>query len=417
MYLKRGIENKILEASKQFACITLYGPRQVGKSTLFNNLFPNIKSVSLDDLEIRSYAKRDPKGFLKYYGTPLFIDEIQKVPELLDYIKIEIDNLKQEVVKGNSSLKLLYLLSGSNQYAIQKAVSESLAGRTCIFNLLSFSFNELSKRNESNAFNPNVDVLREKEKLLNNKYRSRKEIFEDIFKGGMPEYNLSNIDRDFFFKSYISTYIEKDVRLAISEDKELIFLDFMKYVALRTACQVDYSEVSRSLGIDSRTCKGWFSILETSGIIKLIEPYAKNKSDRIVKTSKMYFMDTGLCSYLAGIPTSEILEKSAFAGAFYETYVVSEIIKSYLNNYKNTDSIYYFRDKDQHEVDLIIDNFDSITPIEIKKGINPVSSSKNFKILEKYGIKINTGLVIDSSDKVFPINDSVYYCPIDLIGL
>ncbi len=417
MYLKRDIENKILEASKEFACITLYGPRQVGKSTLIEKLFPNITHVSLDDIEIRSYAKRDPKGFLKYYGTPLFIDEIQKATELLDYIKIEIDNLKKEVVFNNAQLKLLYLLTGSNQYAIQKGVSESLTGRTCVFDLLSFSYNEITQREEAHEFNPNIDVLREKEKLLNNKYRSRREIFEDIFKGGMPEYVLNNTNRDSFFKSYISTYIEKDVRQIISEDKELIFLDFMKYLALRTSCQVDYSEVSRSLGIDSRTCKGWFSILETSGIIKLIEPYAKNRSDRIVKTSKMYFMDTGLCAYLAGIPTSEILEKSAFAGAFYETYVVSEIIKSYYNSNKNSSFIYYFRDKDQHEIDLIIDNFDSITPIEIKKGINPVSHNKNFKVLEKYGVKVNTGLVIDSSDKVFPINDCVYYCPIDLIGL
>ena len=194
-------------------------------------------------------------------------------------------------------------------------------------------------------------------------------------------------------------------------------MNFMKYIALRTSCQLDYSEISKSIGIDVRTTKSWISILETSGIIKLLQPYAKNMSDRIIKTPKLYFMDTGLCAYLCGMPSADILEKSTFAGAFYETYVISEIIKSYYNNYKDTSNIYYYRDKDQYEVDLIIEEFDSIYPIEIKKGINPVSSNKKFKVLEKYKKKVNIGLVIDSSNKVFPINDEVYYCPIDIIGL
>ena len=157
--------------------------------------------------------------------------------------------------------------------------------------------------------------------------------------------------------------------------------------------------------------------METSGIIKIIHPYASNISDRIIKSPKLYFMDTGLCSYLCGMHSAEILEKSTFAGAFYETYVVSEIIKSYYNNYQNVDNIYYYRDKNQYEVDLIIESFDSIYPIEIKKGINPVSKNKKFSVLNKFKKTINIGLVIDSSDKVFPINDEVYYCPIDLIGL
>ena len=179
----------------------------------------------------------------------------------------------------------------------------------------------------------------------------------------------------------------------------------------------NYNEISKSVGIDARTVKNWISILETSGIIKIIHPYASNISDRIIKSPKLYFMDTGLCSYLCGMPSAEILEKSTFAGAFYETYVVSEIIKSYYNNYQNVDNIYYYRDKNQYEVDLIIESFDSIYPIEIKKGINRVSKNKKFSVLNKFKKTINIGLVIDSSDKVFPINDEVYYCPIDLIGL
>ena len=371
MYIKRNIEKKILEASNQFSSITVYGSRQVGKSTLISNLFPNMNYVTLDDLEIREYAKRDPKGFLKYYSTPLVIDEIQKVPTLLEYIKIEIDNMKKYCLANNIPNKLLYILSGSNQFELQQAITESLAGRTCVFNLGSLSYNEIMQREKSSYFDCEIDVLREKDKILNKKYRSRKEIFEDIYNGGMPEYVTLHPNRDMFFKSYITTYIEKDVRKIIASDKEVTFMNFMKYVALRTGCQIDYNEISRSVGIDARTVKGWLSILETSGIIKLIHPYMSNVSDRIIKSSKLYFMDTGLCSYLCGMPSSEILERSAFAGAFYETYVVSEIIKSFYNDYKNADNIYYYRDKDQAEVDLIIESFDSIYPIEIKKGINP----------------------------------------------
>lgn len=417
MYIKRNIENKLIEASKQFASITIYGSRQVGKSTLIQHLFPTIPYVTLDDIEIRDYAIRDPKGFIKYYSSPLVIDEIQKAPQLLEYIKIEIDNMKKKFLSNNEPLKFLYILSGSNQFELQEAITESLAGRTCVFNLSSLSYNEIKGRKTSSYFNPSIDNLRDKEQLLNGNYRSRKEIFEDIFVGGMPEYISLQLNRDMFFKSYITTYIEKDVKRIISAVKETTFMNFMKYVALRTACQIDYTEISRSIGIDARTVKGWISILETSGIIKVIQPYASNISDRIIKTPKLYFMDTGLCAYLCGIPSADILEKSAFAGAFYETYVISEIIKSFYNAYKKVDDIYYYRDKDQHEVDLIIDSFASIYPIEIKKGINPVSHTKKFTILKKYKKRINTGLVIDSSNKVFPINDEVYYCPIDIIGL
>lgn len=416
MYIKRNIEEKILEASKQFASITIYGPRQVGKSTMIEKVFPNFEYVSLDDIELRDFALRNPKEFIKYYSHPLIIDEIQKAPQLLDYIKIEIDEMKKRCLNNNVNIELLYIISGSNQYELQEAITESLAGRTCIFNLFSLSYNEIKERHTSDYFNPEIEVLKEKSKLLKN-CRSRREIFEDIILGGMPEYVTLKLNRDMFFKSYISTYIEKDVKKIISSTKETTFMNFMKYVALRTACQLDYSEISRSIGIDTRTIKNWFSILETSGIIKIIQPYASNVSNRIIKTPKLYFMDTGLCAYLCGMPNAEMLEKSVFAGAFYETYVVSEIIKSYCNKYQNTDNIYYYRDKDQYEVDLIIDSYDSIYPIEIKKGINPVSYNKRFNMLKKYQKKINIGLVIDSSDKVLPINDEVYYCPIDIIGL
>ena len=418
MYVQRAIENEIASAASEFACITIYGARQTGKSTMVKHLFNNgFNYVTFDDLSIRDYAIKDPKGFLDFYKFPLVIDEIQKVPSLLSYIKIVIDNYKHECMIKNEKISLLYILTGSNQFELQEAVSESLAGRTAIFNMTSLSFAEKYKYESHSNFDPNINVLLQKEKLQH-KHRSRREIFEDIFEGGMPEFVVNRINRDRFYNSYVTTYIEKDVRKVISSTKETTFLNFMEYIALRTANQIDYTDVSRNIGIDVRTVKEWLAILETSGIIKLLQPYLSNMSDRIIKKPKIYFLDTGLCSYLARIPSAEILERSAFAGAFYETYVVSEIIKSFYNNSKDyKKEVYYYRDKDQKEIDLIIETFEGIYPIEIKKGINSVSYKKNFNFLKKYNKNILNGIIIDSCDKISPINEQNYYCPISLIGL
>lgn len=418
MYINRALEKEIINASNEFACITIYGARQTGKSTMVKHLFSNtFNYVTFDDLSIRDYAIKDPKGFLDFYKFPLVIDEIQKVPTILSYIKIIIDNYKEECLKENKTIKLLYILTGSNQFELQDAISESLAGRTAIFNMTSLSFAEKYGYQEQSYFDPNIETLLTKEKKIH-KHRSRKEIFEDIFNGGMPEFILNKIDRERYYNSYVATYIERDVKKVIAASKETTFLNFMEYIALRTANQIDYADISRNIGIDSRTVKEWVSILETSGIVKLLQPYMANLSDRIIKKPKLYFLDTGLCAYLAHIPTAEILEKSAFSGAFYETYVVSEIMKSYYNSSKDYKrEIYYYRDKDQKEVDLIIENFIGIYPIEIKKGINSVSYKKNFNFLKKYNKKILNGLIIDSCEKIIPLNNEIYYCPISMIGL
>ena len=413
MYLKRSLEKQIMEASNEFACVTIYGARQTGKSTMVRHLFDtSFKYVTFDDLSIRDYAQRDPKGFLDFYKYPLVIDEIQKVPSILSYIKIVIDDYKNECIQKNEEIKLMYILTGSNQFELQEAISESLAGRTAVFNMSSLSFAEKYEYETHSYFDPNIDILIEKENKYH-KHRSRKEIFEDIYDGGMPEYIVNKINRERFFNSYITTYIERDVKKVISSSKETVFLNFMEYIALRTASQIDYADVSRNIGIDSRTVKEWLSILETSGIIKLLQPYMSNHSDRIVKKPKIYFLDTGLCSYLARIPSAEILEKSAFSGAFYETYVVSEIIKSYYNNSKDYKrEVYYYRDKDQKEVDLIFEVFDGIYPIEIKKGINRVSPKKNFDFLLKYNKNIkrrsrgysSASLIVNESPSSFSIS-------------
>ena len=420
MYYSRTIENKIRKIKDEYAAITIYGARQVGKSTVVDHIFGNdFATVTLDDLNERSLANVNPKLFLEAHPWPLIIDEIQKGVPLLDEIKIKIDEEKKKCLKQNKNVPLMYILTGSNQFELQKAVAESLSGRTAILAMSSLANNELEKIDGS-LFNPQINVIKEKYKKVCslNLYKTRKEIFSRIFKGGMPEYIDKKLNRTTFFSSYIKTYMEKDVMKLIAVDKERDFLRFLNYMALRTAQQINYDDISRNVGVDARTVKNWISILVTSGIAFTLEPYAKNLSDRVTKMEKFYFLDTGLCAYLCKWPNAEMLEKGVMSGAFYETYVISEIIKSYMNageDYRQF--VYYYRDKDKKEADLIIDGTDCIFPIEVKKGINPVNSNFNFKFLEKYGKPIMGGLVIDSRADLFPINRENWYIPIYMIGI
>lgn len=416
----RTIERKLNDIKNEYAVITIYGARQVWKITTAGKVFvKEMGIVSLDDPENRTLANKNPKLFLEAHPWPIIIDEIQKALPLLDAIKVVVDSEKNKCLQNNVPVPLMYVLTGSNQFELQNMVSESLSGRTAILNMASLANNELEEI-DGNIFNPDLDCLKAKYAKVKDKnlYRSRKKIFERIFKGGMPEYIAKDLNRDTFFSSYIATYIEKDVKKIINVDKEGDFLRFLDYMALRTAQQINYDDISRNIGIDVRTVKNWISILVTSGIAILLEPYAKNMSDRITKAPKFYFIDTGLCSYLCKWPSAEMLENGVMNGAFYETYAVSEIIKSYINagvDYRR--NFYYYRDKDKKEADLIIDYVDHISPIEIKKGINPVNSSFNFNFLKKYGKPASKGIVIDSREDIFPINADNWYCPIYMIGI
>ena len=415
MYHHRQLEKKIIETAAEFACITLYGARQTGKSTMIRNLFPDYEYVTLDSGKERDLASRDPELFLSAHGVPLIIDEIQKVPELMEAIKIRIDEAKLEKVAKGTYAGLMYILTGSNTYEIRQKASETLAGRTAIIEVTSFS--ECEKRQvQGNEFIPDIEVIkgRQKEFVPKNRF----EIFEEIFLGGMPEYWTLRPDRETFFESYIATYLERDVSKMINVGRLDDFRRFMRIVALRTAAQVDYTEIGNAVGIDFRTAKNWISILEASGIVMILQPYANNLSKRIIKTPKLYFLDTGLCAFLCGWSDASILEASPMAGAFFETYVVSEVVKSIRNAGKRVENrLYYYRDRDQKEVDLIYVKDEVLYPIEIKKGIGKDKADKNFKVLEQYKKPIATGLVIDTSDRLFPLNKETYYCPVGFIGL
>lgn len=418
MYLKRDIEEYILKASQFFQAIVLYGPRQVGKSTTIEMLFgKTFHIVTLDDLEERMLAINNPKGFLEVHPWPLIIDEVQKAPGLLSEIKIVIDEQRKKWLDGNESRQLMYVLTGSNQFELQSAITESLAGRACVLNMYSMTQMEASGH-KGFPFNPNIQELIKIEQQAKVKYQTKAQIFETIFRGGMPDVVVANSERELYYKSYIDTYIEKDISNLINIAYEAQFRRFLSYLALRTAQQINYEVMARELGITVVTIKRWISILITSGIVVLLEPYMANLSNRIIKSSKLYFMDTGLCAYLCKWPNAKMLEACAMAGAFFETFVVSEIIKGFCNyNIDRKSYLYYYRDIDQKEIDLLYVDNNAIYPIEIKKGEMPIKANKNFNILTKYNMEIKPGIIIDTCDKIRPINDKAYYFPVYLLGL
>ncbi len=415
MYIKRTVERAILNAGESFPCIVVYGPRQVGKSTTIDYLFGDkFKKVSLDDGDDRMLALNNPKLFLENYGWPLIIDEIQKAPGLLNEIKKTIDAERLGWIKGGKKRRLMYVLTGSNRFELQEGIPESLAGRCGVIDMASFDYAEKHGYDDS-FFNPDIKELRKRE-ASGRTYAGRKNIFEEIFKGGMPDIHTGVSERELYFKSYVNTCIERDVMRLIEASNEMQFRNFISIIALHTAQELHYDRIANAVGIDARTCKRWISILVASGIVFLLQPFMANLSNRIIKAPKLFFMDTGLAAYLCKWPNAEMLESCAMSGAFMETYVVSEIIKNFYAHNKNPkEYLFYYRDTDQKEIDLLYVDAGNIFPIEIKKGLAPTKPTKNFDILRKYNLNIKPGLVIDNCERIRPINEKAWSVPIYLL--
>ena len=413
MYIKRVIEKTIKKMVNEFPVIVISGARQVGKSTMLQMIKEdNMNYVTLDDLDARNLALSDPKYFLEQYSYPLLIDEIQYAPNLLPYIKMIVDDEKFKALKNNAEVKSLFWLTGSQQFKVMKDVSESLAGRVGVLNLYSLSNCEINNY-DSTLFIPKIEELKKKENIV---HCDSKEIFERIYNGGMPSIATGAIERNNYFSSYINTYIERDVKQLLNVGKTIEFYNFMQYIAVRTAQELNYSTIAKEIGVDSKTIKNWISILESSGIIYLLQPFSSNLSNRIIKAPKLYFMDTGLCSYLAKYPNPETLEIGALSVAIFETFVVSEMIKNFTSHGLDPKmNLYYYRDKDQKEVDLLFIEGDTIYPIEIKKGISPNNPDKNFAVLNKYSNDVATGIVICMTQKLQPINRNCWLCPVSLL--
>lgn len=400
MYYQRTLSSVIEKATKSFKVVLITGPRQVGKSTLFEKLMePGRTKVSLDDFDVLTLAKQDPNLFFQTYKPPLLIDEVQKAPELLVQIKKIVDATDE---KG------LFWLTGSQKFTLMKNVSESLAGRVAVLDLQGLSQSEKLNNPDRGIFVPDMP-LQTKRPIW-----SAKETFKVIHTGSYPQLFDGITDWELYYKSYVDTYLMRDVKDIVQLGNELTFLRFLKVLAPLTAQQLNYANLARNIDVAPNTVKNWVNILQTLGIIYLLQPYFENNiGKRLVKSPKVYFMDTGLCAYLCAIKTSDALMESYLSGEFVETYAVSEIIKSYIHNGK-TPNIYYCRTLNQEEIDVVIEENDKVYPIEIKQTATPnISMAKNFKLVDEQ--KKGIGCILCMSEKFIPINKDLYVIPISYI--
>ena len=393
-YIKRLAENVIKKQEKMFKTILVTGARQVGKTTMLKNMKPNINYITLDDMILNQSAVEDPDLFLKANKPPIIIDEIQYAPNLLRYIKIAVDS---------SEKKAMYYLTGSQQFNLMKDISESLAGRVGIFNLLGLSLREIKEIDFNEPFLPTEEYLTKRKKYeIQITYD---EIWDMIHKGAMPALYQEESDVDMFYAMYVSTYIERDVRSLTQVGDTLSFLKFMTALASRIGQLLNLNSIANEVGITIPTAQRWLSILVASNIVYVLEPYYNNIMKRAVKTPKVYFLDTGLAAYLTKWKTSEVLETGTMAGNFFENYVIIEIIKSYYNSGELRPPVYFYKDKEKREIDLIIEQNGKLYPIEIKKTANPSKDMiENFKVLENIK-EIGEGAIICMYDKIINLDE------------
>ena len=401
MYLNRTITETLTAAGRQFPVILVTGPRQVGKTTLLQHAAaPGRRYVTLDDPQARILAKEDPGLFLQRFEPPVLIDEVQYATELLPHIKMAVDRHKRP---GE------FWLTGSQQFHLMQGVSESLAGRVGIVNLLGFSQRELTDR--SDRIDP----------FLPGGYESRDageplgliDLYRRIWRGSFPAIAPNNdIDRDLFYGSYVQTYLQRDVRALANVGDELAFTKFLRAAAARTGQVLNMADMARDADVAPNTAKSWLSILATSGVVYLLEPYHSNLTKRLIKAPKLYFLDTGLAAYLTEWSSPETLEAGAMAGAMLETWAVAEVIKSYWHAGRRA-PIYYYRDKDKKEVDLLIVRDGMIHPVEIKKTTAPTKRDiRNFGVLDRLGLPQGPGCVLCLAATAMPITEAVWAVPV-----
>ncbi|MDY2789883.1 MAG: ATP-binding protein [Lachnospiraceae bacterium] len=405
-YIVRNLEKVVLEVTEEYPVVLVTGPRQVGKTTMLQKLMEGTERsyVTLDDLNERNLAKTDPELFLQLHKPPILVDEVQYAPELFTYIKIWVDEYHHA---GD------FWLTGSQVFKLMNGVQESLAGRVAVLSLTSLSQAELCG-GKMEPFTVTLDSL-----IARKKERSKadtRDVFDRIFKGSMPAMVSGQTkNSQIFYSSYLSTYIERDVRELSSAIDSLKFLQFMTAVAARCGQMLNVSDIAKDADINQKQVKDWLTILETLGIIFYLHPYSNNLLKRLVKTPKLYFYDTGLVCYLTKWSSAETLESGAMNGAILENYVVAEIRKTYLNSGKEP-FMYYYRDKDAREIDVVLEHDGVLNPIEIKKSSNPGSELvKVFGLLDKSSTPRSKGAVLCMKPELTAIDRDNYVVPIWMI--
>ena len=405
-YISRNLEKVVTEVTKEYPVVLVTGPRQVGKTTMLQKLMEGTSRsyVSLDDLNERSIAKNDPELFLQLHKPPVLIDEVQYAPELFTYIKIYVDRNHNP---GD------FWLTGSQVFKLMRGVQESLAGRVAVLSLTSLSQAEICNGNIE-PFTVDIEALltRAKER----KPADAREIYDRIFKGSMPAIvSGKNSNSQIFYSSYLTTYIERDVKELSDAIDSLKFLNFITAAAARCSQMLNIADIARDADISQKQAKDWLGILETLGIIFYLHPYSNNLLKRLVKTPKLYFYDTGLVCYLTKWSSAETLESGAMNGAVLENYVVAEIMKTYLNSGKEP-FMYYYRDKDAKEIDIVLEHDGVLNPLEIKKSSNPGTELvKVFDLLDKSSTPRSKGAVLCMKPELSAIDRDNYIIPIWMI--
>lgn len=406
VYIKRDIEEKIISLSKEYSCILITGQRQVGKTTVLRQLMDERREyVTLDNMDERSLAKRDPAMFLQIHSTPIMIDEVQYAPELFSYIKMDID---KGAAPGN------YWLAGSQAFKLMELAQESLAGRVAILHMSSLSQHEIYGSGECTPFTLDLSTLKKREKT--NTPADISEIYNRIWKGSMPSLASGKFtDRDVFYSSYLQTYIDRDVKEQVQIADPLLFRDFVRAAACRAGQMLNVHDIAQDVSISDDTAKRWLQVLEKSDVIFFLRPYSNNLLKRTVKTPKMYFFDTGLVAYLTRYSSPEILSNGAINGAILENFVVSELLKSYYNNAKEC-LLWYYRDKNSNEIDMVIESDGMLHPLEIKRSVNPGSELISaFTHLDKASVSRGNGAILCMRPKLSAINSENYIVPIWMI--
>lgn len=405
MYINRHILPYLERMKKQFRVLLITGSRQVGKATLLKNkLLPEYDYVTLDDFSDLSIAQKDAALFFKNHPLPVIVDEVQRAPNLFLQIKLLADNSEE---KGK------IILTGSQSYKLLSNAADSLAGRVCIINMSSLSLREKYGIDFNTEFLPTEEYISKRKKSV----KTYANLWNHIWRGSMPELADDTIEWEAFYRSYIRTYIDRDVADLIDVKNLVKFNNFMQCIASRVGELFNADSLARDVGVTSKTISQWTSILESSGVIKLLQPYEKNVSNRAVKTPKIYFMDTGLVCHLVGWSSSQVAMNGAMSGSLFENFVISEIIKSYYNSGHDSKDIYFYRDKDKKEIDLIIEKDNILYPIEIKKSAQPtIDMAKSLSVLHKIpGKTVGQGCILCQCDKMHYLSDNVAALPVEYI--